>query len=51
VTDRPDRDDPTRPVAEPHPIDADAVLARAEAAAEDAREEASDPFGEGPDDM
>ena len=44
-------DAPRHPLAEPEPIDADSVAERAEAADEDAREDASDPFGEGPDDQ
>jgi hypothetical protein len=39
------------PLAEPEPIDADSVATRAEAEEEDAREDAPDPFGEGPDDQ
>jgi len=44
-------DAPRHPLAEPAPIDADSVAELAEAAEEDAREDAPDPFGEGPDDM
>ncbi|OUE09605.1 hypothetical protein CMsap09_11720 [Clavibacter michiganensis] len=40
-----------RPLPVPAPIDADSVASREEAAEEDAREDALDPFGEGPDDM
>ncbi|MDA3805125.1 MULTISPECIES: hypothetical protein [unclassified Clavibacter] len=39
------------PLAEPAAIDADSMEELAEAAEEDAREDAPDPFGEGPDDM
>jgi hypothetical protein len=42
---------PRHPLAEPAPIDADSVAERAEAAEEDAREDAPDPIGEGPDDQ
>jgi hypothetical protein len=51
VTDRDAPDARRRPLAEPEPIDADSVATRAEAAEEDAREDAPDPFGEGPDDQ
>ena len=40
-----------RPLPDPAPLDADSVASREEAAEEDAREDAPDPFGEGPDDM
>ncbi|WP_181032833.1 hypothetical protein [Clavibacter michiganensis] len=39
------------PLPDPAPLDADSVASREEAAEEDAREDAPDPFGEGPDDM
>jgi hypothetical protein len=44
-------DDPRRPLAEPAPIDADSIAEADEAAEEDAREDAPDPFGEGPDEQ
>ncbi len=44
-------DDARTPLAEPASLDADSVAERDEAAEEDAREDAPDPFGEGPDDM
>ncbi|MBF4618959.1 hypothetical protein ITJ44_12840 [Clavibacter sp. VKM Ac-2873] len=47
----PAADAPRRPIAEPTPLDADSVAERLEAAEEDAREAAPDPFGEGPDDQ
>jgi hypothetical protein len=51
VTDPAAADTPRHPLAEPAPIDADSVAEQAEAAEEDAREAAPDPFGEGPDDQ
>ena len=47
----PAADAPRCPLAEPAPLDADSVAERVEAAEEDAREDAPDPFGEGPDDQ
>jgi len=44
-------DAPRHPLPEAAPLDADSVASRDEAAEEDAREDAPDPFGEGPDDM
>ncbi|MBF4622129.1 hypothetical protein [Clavibacter sp. VKM Ac-2542] len=51
MTDPAPADAPHDPLAEPAPIDADSVAELAEAAEEDARDAAPDPFGEGPDDQ
>jgi hypothetical protein len=44
-------DAPRHPLAEPAPLDADSIAELDEAAEEDSREDAPDPFGEGPDDQ